>query len=269
MYILYLDESGEWGYPNWDPNHPILCLCGTIVCDKYYSKELAPSFSMLKKNKFGKDVVLHRYKVRARKGEFSVLKTQERADEFMTKFSRHVADADFKILLAALDKPDYYRTYGLKKVDKWLPTDIYSLLFTFVIERFTAFLIERGEQGAIVAESRGRKEDNKIQLWYSTILHNGTQFYRDWQLQKDLPTYIEFRKKRDNIAGLQISDWIAGPMSRKVEYPDGSKDKFGEWELYKGKIWLGKNAPARGQVGFKTFPKNLGRKLLNMPLKSA
>jgi hypothetical protein len=46
------------------------------------------------------------------------------------------------------------------------------------------------------------------------------------------------------------------------------EDKYGEWRLYKSKIWLGKNAPARGQVGFKVFPKNLGRKLLNMPLKS-
>ena len=143
------------------------------------------------------------------------------------------------------------------------------MLFIFIVERFFAFLRECQGKGNIIAERRGRTEDNRLQHWYSTILQNGTQFYRGWQFQKVLPTAIEFRKRTDNIAGLQVSDWIATAMSKKVEYPDGCQDQFGEWELYKGKIWVGRNAPARGQIGLKTFPKNLGRKLLNMPLKSA
>jgi len=270
MYTLYIDETGDWGYPNYDPDRPILCICGTIVRDEYYPKHLAPSLTKLKKTKFGKDVVLHRYKVRARKGEFSVLKTESRADACIAQISQLIANLDFTLLLAALDKVVYYRTYGMRKVDNWLPADIYALLFTFIVERFAAFLMERGKATSkIVAERRGRKEDQKLQFWYSSILQNGTQFYRGWQLQKVLPTAVEFKAKRDNVLGLQISDWIATPMSEKVQYPDGSKDKFGEWGLYKDKIWLGMSAPARGQVGFKTFPKNLGRRLLNMPLKSA
>ena len=127
---------------------------------------------------------------------------------------------------------------------------------------------EERANGRIIAESRGKKEDQTIQYWYSLILHNGTQFIRDWQFRDVLPTAIEFKKKKDNVEGLQLSDWIASPMSKMIGYPDGDKDKYNEWELYKNKIWLGKDAPARGQVGFKVFPKNLGRKLLNMPLKS-
>jgi len=271
MYTLYLDETGDWGYPNYDPMQPILCLCGIIVEDKYYRRELSPSFKKLKKDEFGnEDTILHRYKVRGRLGDdFRKLKTTKRRNVCMCNVSQFFAGLDVRILLAALDREAHWRTYGNKKVDEWLPKDVYAMLCIFIWERFTAFLWEHNKaKGRIVVESRGRKEDQKVQFWYSTIMQNGTQFYRYWQLQEVLPTAIEFRPKSDNILGLQVSDWIALPMSKKVRYPDGSKDKFGEWDLYKGKIWLGKNAPARGQVGFKVFPKNLGRKFLNMPLKS-
>ena len=100
------------------------------------------------------------------------------------------------------------------------------------------------------------------------ILHNGTQFIRDWQFRNVLPNAIEFRKKKDNIEGLHLPDWIASPMSKIIEYPDMRGDKYGERELYKNKIWLSKGAPDRGKVGFKVSPKNLGRRLLNIPLKS-
>lgn len=269
MYTLYLDESGDWGYPNYHPHRPILCLCGCILKDDSYIKEVVPVIKRLKRRGFGKDVVFHRYKVQHRMNDFSILKTQDEVDDFVSKFSHYVAGLDMKILLSAINKADYYRTYGLKRVDAYLPEDIYSIVFTFIAERFVLFLREEKTKGRIVAESRGSKEDQAVQYWYSLILHNGTQFILDWQFREVLPNAIEFRKKKDNIEGLQLSDWVATPMSRKVEYPDGSKDKYGEWELYKNKIWLGKNAPARGQVGFKVFPKNLGRKLLHMPLKSA
>jgi len=270
MYTLYLDETGDWGYPNYNPKYPILCICGSIIHYKYYANEFAPSFTSLKKAKFKKDLVLHRYKVQLRTHDFSILKTQDILDACMLQISQFIARLDFKILIAALDKEDHYRTYGVKKVDAWLPKDIYSMLFTFVLERFVAFLRQNGGiKGKVVAESRGRKEDQRVQYWYSTILQNGTQFYRDWQFQEVLPTAVEFKPKGDNILGLQISDWVARPMSKMIEFPDGREDKYGEWELYKDKIWIGKDAPGRGQVGFKVFPKNIGRRLLNMPLKSA
>lgn len=271
MHTLYLDESGDWGYPNYDPEQPILCLCGSIVDDEYYDRELSPLLKKLKRDEFGKeDVILHRYKVRGRRGEFVKLKTPKRRDTCMSNISQFVAGLDIKILVAALDRIEHYRTYGTKRVDEWLPEDVYAMLFIFIVERFVASLWEQDKaEGRIIAESRGLKEDNIVQYWYSTILRHGTQFYNNWQFQEVLPTAIEFRPKSDNILGLQVSDWIALPMSKKARYPNGREDKYGEWELYKNKIWLGKNAPARGQIGFKTFPKNLGRKLLNMPLKSS
>jgi hypothetical protein len=271
MYTLYLDETGDWGYPNYDPTDPMLCLCGSIVLDEYHVKQLTPSLSSFKrKNLHRGSIVLHRHKVMGRQREFSILKTDKNMKAFIIETSKFISGLDITILVVSLDKNKQYETYGTQKVDEWLPENIYAMLFTFIVERFLAFLYEGNKgKGQIIAESRGRKEDNVIQHHYSTILQYGTQFYRNWQFQKAIPTAIEFRRKRDNIAGLQISDWIAPPLSKKAEYPDGSQDKYGEWELYRGKIWIGKKAPAPGQIGFKTFPSNMGRELLNMPLKSA
>ena len=269
VYTLYLDESGDWGYPKFHVKNPILCLCGCIIEDGYYSNTLIPNIKSLKRKHFNQDVVFHRYKIQNRLEDYRILRTKQNLDAFVKEFSNYVAGLDLIILLSAINKADHYRTYGSKRVDPYLPLDIYSMIFTFTIERFVLFLRESNSEGRIIAESRGKKEDQSIQYWYSLILHNGTQFIRDWQFREVLPNVIEFKKKADNIEGLQLADWIAFPMSKIIRYPDGSEDKYGEWELYKKKIWLGKNAPARGQVGFKVFPKNLGRRLLNMPLKSA
>ncbi len=180
--------------------------------------------------------------------------------------SRHIAGLDLKLFIAALDKLEQFQMYGDGAVDDWLPDDMYCMLLTFIMERYVAFLSESGCRGEIVIESRGRKEDAKVQYWYSCVLNNGTQYYQNWTFQKGLPPTLEFRQKKDNVTGLQISDWIASPFARIVERK--TPDQRNEWELYKPKIWLGKGAPAPGQVGFKTFPQNTGRDLLNMPLKS-
>ena len=270
MYTLYLDETGDWGYPNYDPSRPVLCLCGSIFLDEYYNREIVPRLRVIKRSHFhDADIILHRYKVMTRQGKFSVLKDDEHTRSFVAEFSNYIAGLDVQIIVASLDKIKHYQMYGRNRVDNWLPEDVYSLLFTFIVERFVAFLWAQNKgEDKIVVESRGLKEDNNIQYWYSTLLRNGTQFYHNWRFQKVLPTAIEFRRKENNIAGIEISDWIASPMAKTVMYPDGSHDEFGEWELYKKKIWLGQNPFSPGQVGFKTFPDNLGRKLLNTPLKS-
>ena len=269
MYTLYLDESGDWGYPNYDANYPILCLCGCIIDDDYYQGKVVPTVRQIKRREFRKDVVLHRYKIQHRTGDFAVLRTREKLDAFVTEFSSYVSSQELTFLLSAIDKADYRRTYGTKRVDPYLPMDIYSIVLTFTLERFVLFLGELKSRGQVVAESRGTTEDQAVQYWYSLILRNGTQFIQGWQFRQVLPTAVVFRRKQENIVGLQLADWVARPMARIVQYPDGSQDTYGEWALYRRKIWVGQTAPARGQVGFKVFPKNLGRRLLNMPLKSA
>ncbi len=271
MFTLYVDESGDWGYPNYNPIYPVLCLCGSIVLDDYYLKEIMPAVANIKRTYLHKlDLTIRRHDLSKAKDKFTILKDEAHAKAFIVEFTKTIAQFDMKIIISSLDKVEYYRAYGTGRVDSSLPTDIYSLLLTFMIERFFCFLWEKDKaKGRIVVESRGTKEDNIVQQCYSRIMQYGTQFYTNpWQFQKVLPTSIEFKQKKDNIVGLQLSDWIAMPIAKKILFPDGSQDPFGEWELYKGKIWLGNNPSSPGQVGFKTFPNNLGRKLLNQPLKS-
>jgi hypothetical protein len=197
MYTLYLDETGDWGYPNYDPSRPVLCLCGTIFLDENYDRKIVPDIRVLKRSHFhDADIVLHRYNVLARQKKFSVLKDAEHTRSFVTEFSNYITGLDIQIIIASLDKIKHHQRYGSNRVDNWLPENVYSLLFTFVVERFVAFLWSQNKSGGkIVVESRGLKEDNNIQYWYSMILRNGTQFYRNWQFQKVLPTAVEFRRK--------------------------------------------------------------------------
>ena len=73
--------------------------------------------------------------------------------------------------------------------------------------------IKGGEQAEIIAESRGTKEDQELQLAYRQLLVQGPndpQFGSAAEYRDAFPNpELMIRKKYQNIAGLQIADIAA------------------------------------------------------------
>ncbi len=271
MFTLYLDESGDWGFPRYHQKHPILCLCGTVIEDSLYRTQVKPAINRIKKAKLrSQNVILHRAKLTTRTGQFATLKTDEAVSAFSKRMSARISELDLTFIISALDKPKFLERYSTRPVDDWLPTDVYTMLFVFVVERFVAFLHQHDKAtGSIIVESRGSKENVRVQNEFTKMLRDGTQFYRDWQFREVLRVpAVRFydKSKGESEIGLQISDWVALPLAKTLQ---DASSPHPEWSIYKEKIWLGGNPSKPGQVGLKTFPEDLGRDLLGYPLEKA
>ena len=84
-YIVFVDESGDHGLKSIDPNYPMFVLAFCIFRKTEYATTLVPDLKHFKFKHFGHDqVILHETDIRKDRGDFSILKTREKKEAFLT-----------------------------------------------------------------------------------------------------------------------------------------------------------------------------------------
>lgn len=131
-YYLFVDESGDHGMKNINPQFPVLVLCGILVSEGHY-----PIFknriNQLKQNIFGTtDIVLHSTEIRKKEGPFSVLNNKDLNNTFINDFNKIVTECSFRIISAAIRKESYRDRYQNPF------RGIYETAFSFMLERVVA-----------------------------------------------------------------------------------------------------------------------------------
>ena len=64
-YVVYVDESGDHGMVNIDPNYPVFVLAFCVFHKRHYSEMVVSALEKFKFNHFGHDqVVLHENEIR-------------------------------------------------------------------------------------------------------------------------------------------------------------------------------------------------------------
>jgi hypothetical protein len=118
----------------------------------------------------------------------------------------------------------------------------------------TVFLLDREQNKHgedlelfIVAERRGKKEDKALLDYYNELSDRGTYFVNSKRLKSYCKNF-QFKDKRDNIVGLQISDLVAYPIARYVLDKDAVNLSF---EVIRDKIYTQNNK----MHGLKIHPK--------------
>lgn len=265
LYTLFLDESGSINYPKFDPQHPILTVGGVTISDDICSnmEEVMRKFKL---DNFGtEDVPLHYTDIINAKGAFFKLRDQVGLKTFLSElYTKKLFQLEWIAFAGVIDKPAYLRTYGTRPIDRYLPQDPLLVALTFVIERFVTFLEQGKYNGKIIYEARDPWRNAYIQWEYAMMHVNGTQYLRNAQFNRRLPSWIEFVPKNRNVTGLEFADLTVGPITHKVNKPTQAMI---EWEVIKDKFWKGTNPSEPGQFGFKVFPGNLGRELLQNTVK--
>lgn len=260
LYTLYLDESGSIEYPKFDPQRPILTVGGVTISDDIYGKveEVMRKFKL---DKLGtEDVPLHYTDIINANGAFFKLRDPIRLKTFLSElYTKKMFQLEWIAIAGVIDKPTYLRTYGTRPIDRYLPQDPLLVALTFVVERFVTFLEQGKYKGKIIYEARDPWRNAYIQWEYAMMHVNGTQYLRNAQFNRRLPSWIEFVPKDSNRTGLQFADLIVGPITHKVNNPTLTMI---EWEVIKDRFWKGTNPSEPGQLGFKVFPGNLGRELI-------
>lgn len=103
---------------------------------------------------------------------------------------------------------------------------------------------------AIIAESRGKKEDNLLFTQYQLILSNGTKYVTSERFKNKIKSF-KFIYKSENNIGTQIADLVAYPIATKIIYPERVNLAF---EVIEDNIY--RQFPGSDYIGYglKVFP---------------
>lgn len=216
-YIVYVDESGDHGLKNIDPNYPIFVL--TFCCFKIsdYIDLAVPALQRFKFKYFGHDqLILHETDIRKNKEPFQFLRTDRKLREnFMSELTKIIEDIPFQIVPIVIDK----RKLKLKYNDPFNP---YHLGLRFGLEKLNEILLYDGQKGneiSLVFEKRGTNEDKDLELEFLRICNDNEQF--GWKkINFGHITYnFLIADKKSNSCGLQLADLTARPIGIKYLKP--------------------------------------------------
>jgi len=239
-YIVFVDESGDHGLASIDPNYPMFVLAFCLFEKRTYAEEVAPAILKLKFKHFGHDqVILHEHDIRKARGPFSFLQDRNLREPFLHDLNVLVEQTKFLLIASAIKKDTFNRQYSD-------PDNPYHIAMGFGLERIFLHLRSLGcgtGKTYLVFESRGKKEDNNLELEFRRVCDCNATGHQ-------LPFEIILADKKCNSAGLQLADLIARPIGRKLLKPEQQNRAF---EIIKTKFRRDSTGKVKGW-GLKTFP---------------
>jgi len=228
MYRLYVDEVGTDSLTHLEKDkHRFLSLTGVAMKVSHARDALEPNLNWIKSNVFEHDpdnpIVLHRKEILGLKGPYQILRNDDKKDLFNRAIIRLFASCDYHVITALIDKQ------WMVKQTHWAKSHPYHYLMEILVEKYVQFLERKRSIGDIMPESRQGK-DQLLQKAYDKVRAKGTDYVNHkriaaWVRAKNL----KFRKKRENIAGLQLCDLIAHPSHIYTRSLMGHQVSLGEF----------------------------------------
>jgi hypothetical protein len=217
-YRLYIDEVGNSDLgASYDENHRHLSLTGVIVSQAHVRETLRPQIEDLKLRYFGPHgdtpLILHRKELVNQRRPFQALLDPDLRAEFDVELLNLLRDWEYLVITAVIDKLAH-----LQQHQQWA-FDPYHYCLTVILERFALELHSRGDQGDVMAESRGGKEDMRLKAEFSRIYRGGTPGNISHERFVECLTSSELKvsPKSANVAGLQLADLIAHPSFKATK----------------------------------------------------
>lgn len=240
-YVVYVDESGDANIDKVDPQYPIFVLTFCIFQKEQYASTVSPSIQRLKFKHFNHDnVVLHEYDIRKPRGQFAFLRDTLKRADFMTDLVKVISDAPMTIIAAVIKKDELKQQY----VE---PAHPYEMALKFCMERTYRFMCESAQadrQTVILAEGRGKAENDTLELAFRRIVDGGNFAGERMNCFK-----LMFAAKGVNLGGMQLADLTARPIGLSVLRPDQPNRAY---EIIEPKIRRGPKGVAG--FGLKVFP---------------
>jgi hypothetical protein len=219
--VLYIDETGDHSLSKIDKSYPLFVLTGILVDEQYHDTELTDKLNQFKIRHFGDSkIVLHSQEMTHPQNASNPLYVRFMDAVFRRKFyadfDRLLESIDIQIVACVILKNNHFAKYGLEAKDPYL------LSFDNLLNRLL-FELDDQQRGRIVAESRNSILDSQLEIAYLTARVEGTNKVQPAEIKLKLDSGLQFRRKVDNIAGLQIADMVATPIARyymqKLERP--------------------------------------------------
>jgi hypothetical protein len=153
--------------------------------------------------------ILHREDIVSRRGPFHVLRHPDRRRRFDDALIDLIGSTRYTVTAVVIDKFQHGQNRQL--------VHPYHYCLHAIIERYCGLLDRAGCVGDVIAESRGGVEDGALKRAYEELRDKGTQFCDRERCERTLTSSkLKLRPKGANIAGLQLADILAHPLTRDV-----------------------------------------------------
>ena len=150
MKIMFLDESGNHGLTQIDPDYPVFVLGGVIVDRDYAEGALEERMRAFKRELFGRDdLVLHTADLTRNRNGFEAMQDPLFRAHCYERLNALMRELEYQVVACVIKKGAHFERYGLDAVDP------YMLSLNVLVERFCFELESAGTQGLIVAEKLG------------------------------------------------------------------------------------------------------------------
>jgi Protein of unknown function (DUF3800) len=240
-YIAFFDECGDHSLTKVDPDFPLFVLSTVIFERKAYREVVVPKIADFKLRFWHHEGVnLHSRDIRMASGDFAFTRVRELRLAMLDALSEVMNSIPFTLFLTAIEKKSYGEQFGVNAANP------YDVALTFTFERILHFMEGEGESVLpVTAETRGKKEDSELATTFDRIMTEGTK-YNAAKRFRMLSCPLNFRRKFDNIVGMQIADLCAYPFARKILHPEKENRAH---QVIEARVYR------RGSVsGLKVFP---------------
>ena len=244
--LLFLDESGHHGLKKINQEFPIFLLACCIFEEFYYKEVFINKVKKLKIKHFNDSgIILHSRDIRKWQNEFKCLGDINKRSDFYKDLDNLIKNSKFKIIASAINKDKLIQLYGPRADNP------YNISLSFILERCIFYTDNIGCNSiGVIAESRGKKEDNHLFTQYQLILSNGTKYITSEKFKNKIKSF-KFINKYENNTGTQIADLVAYPIATKIIFPERVNLAF---EIIEDKIY--RQFPGSDYIGYglKVFP---------------
>lgn len=220
-YRLYVDEAGDHT-TCVNAEAPLgsrfLGLVGVAIRRGHVYDTLSSALDGLKRKHLPYDPddppILHREDILNRRHAFRVFQDDARRGAFDDDLLSIIETTDCVVITVVVDK----LTHGAKAYRKLQHPYHYCLLA--LLERYCGLLGHLGLHGDMMVEARGRREDTALADAFEDFFKHGggpTSLLTAELAQSTLTSRRpKIKAKSQNIAGLQLADLLAHPLTRDV-----------------------------------------------------
>jgi hypothetical protein len=219
--VAYLDEVGDPSLHVIDHDFPLFAVGMLVFNQVDYTTQAVPSMLSLKFDLWGHEaVIVHSRDIRRGEGPFAFLRNPIRRQPLYQRLNDIVSTTPARMLAVVVRKDAHRALHGARARDP------YDLALRFSVERLVLLLEGSGQTVVrIIAEARGRKEDDTLRRHLVRLIRRGTSTMAASRFAA-IDIQLVFAPKAMNVTGTQLADLMTYPVARHVLAPHQQNPAF-------------------------------------------
>lgn len=157
-----------------------------------------------------KDAIEHRIPKSKLSLEYKRFRGNNKKVEFLYKnMSELIKKSPIYTIGCVVIKDNYHNSFP-----RLISNEISLVCMQIILENYTHFLYQHNATGKIIYESR-ESEDKVMLMRFYQVATIGTMYVKPESIQQRV-TNLSFISKKENVAGLQVADFIPSQIARKA-----------------------------------------------------